>query len=389
MYTRWGTGAGRRGRRVGSRRDARRHLDHGDRRARGRRSSRGQGPVRHRGRHDDLRVDHLRRPRPHRECRGRSPARGSGLRQRRQVEPARVRVRRDVDEPTLRLGAQPACSRSDRRRLERRLGGGARGRPCRRRARLRLGRLDPHPGRVLRHRRLQADVRPRVAGGVLAARAELRPRGTDGAGRRNVRRDDGGARGRLRADDARPRRPARRARLDGRGSARRPRARAGSRRALPTVRADRLSARAGAHPRVHARSRRGPPEPLRRARRRVRRGRRLEAARALLPRHRRRARGGGTGTRGAARRSGAAARGIRPAADADAGVRRPDVRRVRERRDPHFYHPFHEPLQRARLARARAAVRPGRAWIARIRADRRPPGGRCARPRGRIGARTP
>ena len=63
-----------------------------------------------------------------------------------------------------------------RRRLERRLGGGARRGPRRRRARHRLRRLDPYPGRLVRRRRLQADVRPRPARRLLPARAQLRPR---------------------------------------------------------------------------------------------------------------------------------------------------------------------------------------------------------------------
>ena len=48
-------------------------------------------------------------------------------------------------------------------RIEQRLGRARRGRRVRPRARHRHRRLDPHPGRVLRHRRAEADVRPRSA----------------------------------------------------------------------------------------------------------------------------------------------------------------------------------------------------------------------------------
>ena len=49
-------------------------------------------------------------------------------------------------------------------------------------------RLDPHPGRLVRRRRVQADVRARPARRLLPARAELRPRRADGAhGRRTAR----------------------------------------------------------------------------------------------------------------------------------------------------------------------------------------------------------
>ena len=57
----------------------------------------------------------------------------------------------------------PSLPGPDGRRLERRLGGGARGRARRRGARDRLGRLDPDPRSLLRHRRLQADLRARLA----------------------------------------------------------------------------------------------------------------------------------------------------------------------------------------------------------------------------------
>ena len=147
-------------------------------------------------------------------------ARGGRLRERRQDEPARVRLRRHVDEPALRLGAEPGRARADRGRLERRLGGRA-GRGARRRgARHRHRRLDPDPGRVLRRRRLQADLRARAARRLLAARAELRPRRPDGAHGRGLRRDDAGARAGLRAAPSRALADlARRRRVDRRGGA--------------------------------------------------------------------------------------------------------------------------------------------------------------------------
>jgi Amidase len=63
------------------------------------------------------------------------------------------------------------------------LRGGARCRPGRRGARLGLGWLDPDPGRLLRRRRLQAEPRAGAARGLPPARAQLRPRGADGARR--------------------------------------------------------------------------------------------------------------------------------------------------------------------------------------------------------------
>ena len=96
----------------------------------------------------------------------------------------------------------PVRARADRGRIERRLGGGARGGARGRGARHGQRRLDPDPRRVLRHRRLQADVRARLARGLLAARAELRPRRADGADRRRLRRDAGSARAGARAGAA-------------------------------------------------------------------------------------------------------------------------------------------------------------------------------------------
>ena len=57
-------------------------------------------------------------------------------------------------------GAQSLAAGSSPGRLERRLGGGGRGRPRLCRDGQRHRRLDPPAGRVLRHRRHQADLRP-------------------------------------------------------------------------------------------------------------------------------------------------------------------------------------------------------------------------------------
>ena len=66
-------------------------------------------------------------------------------------------------------------------------------------ARHRLGRLDPHPRRLLRGRRLQADVRARAARRLLAARGLASTTRADGARRRDVHGDARGARARVRA----------------------------------------------------------------------------------------------------------------------------------------------------------------------------------------------
>ena len=114
-------------------------------------------------------------------------ARGRGLRGRRQDQPARVRVRNDLREPPLRRRAEPARVGTGRGRLERWERGCSRARRRRARARNGLRRLDPDTGRLLRRRRLQADVRARLPRGLLPARPELRPRRPDGTRRRGLR----------------------------------------------------------------------------------------------------------------------------------------------------------------------------------------------------------
>ena len=84
---------------------------------------------------------------------------------------------------------ESAVSGTHGRRVERRLGGGDRRGARRVRARHRLRRLDPDPRGVLRDRRLQAELRARLARRCLSARAELRSRRADGGlGRRRARR---------------------------------------------------------------------------------------------------------------------------------------------------------------------------------------------------------
>ena len=210
--------------------------------ARGNRARR-QGPVRHRRPDDDLRLGDLRRARADRDRRGGAPPRGGRLRERRQDEPARVRLRDDLARTSTSATSRTRSRPGRRRRVERRLGGRARRRARRRRARHGHRRLDPDPGRVLRRRRLQADLRARLARGLLPARAELDHAGPMARTVEECTRDDAalapgferadarlarGGRGRRRLDGAR--RPARpRAGRGGSGAASRAAARSTSR----------------------------------------------------------------------------------------------------------------------------------------------------------------
>src|SRR5262249_43114268 len=139
-----------------------------------------------------------------------------------QGEPPRVPPRAHPPKPPHRGAPEPPPPRPAGGRLERRLGRGPCGGPRGRRARLRLGRVDPNPRRLLRRRRFQADLRARPDRRLLPARAELRPRRADGPRRRRLRPDDGGARPGVRGSGGRARRPARRRRLAGRGGSARP-----------------------------------------------------------------------------------------------------------------------------------------------------------------------
>ena len=135
----------------------------------------------------DVRLGDLRGARPGQECSIRPPCRSGRLRERRQDEPARVRLRGHVGERTLRHRPESPRFRPDRRRLVRRFRCGAGSGPRRSCARNRLRRLDPHSCSVLRRGRFQADLRPRLDRRLLSARTQLRPRRTDGAERHRLR----------------------------------------------------------------------------------------------------------------------------------------------------------------------------------------------------------
>ena len=85
-----------------------------------------------RGAHD-VRLGRVRRPRADRDGRSRASARSRRIRERRQDEPARVRLRRHLAERPLRHRAEPGRSRPHVGRLERRHRGRDRGRARRRR----------------------------------------------------------------------------------------------------------------------------------------------------------------------------------------------------------------------------------------------------------------
>ena len=314
---------------------------------------------------------------PAQQRRGGAAAGGGRLRRRGQDEPARVRVRHLVAEPALRHRAEPARAGPPRRRLERRLRGGDRGRRRRARPRHGLGRIDPDPRRLVRHRRVQADVRPRPGGRLLPARAELRPRRADGVDGGGLRRADAGARPRLRAG---------RARVAGGGRGRhrvarprgpaRARARRGRGGAVPAQAHDRLPARRRREPAVHARGGRRPPRPLPGERRRVRRQRPRQAG-ALLRGDGRRGRGRAARTRRVPRALRGRAGRRRSAADADGRLRRSAGRRGRAVHPP-GRDPVHVPVRLAGLARARAPLRRRGGRFARLRPARGPIGRRCA-----------
>ena len=141
--------------------------------------------------------------------------------------------RQDAD-PRVRVGdllgqradghePQPVGARPHLGRLERRLGRGARLAPGDARPRQRHRRLDPRALGVLRHRRLQADLRTRQPRRDLAARPHARPSGPDGA---HACRRSAAARGRSPATTRPIRRPP-----TCRSATSTPRSRAGSRAA--------------------------------------------------------------------------------------------------------------------------------------------------------------
>ena len=162
----------------------------------------------------------------------------------------------DLAERPLRHRAEPGRAGPHLGRVERRVGGGARGRARRGGARHRLGRLDPDPVGLLRHRRLQADLRARPDRRRLSARAELRPRRADGARRRRLRRDDGGARAGVRGRGGGARRRARGvAWCRGRRPARARAGRGGRGAVFPRSRSS-CRSRSDDHAALHARGRR-------------------------------------------------------------------------------------------------------------------------------------
>ena len=333
----------------------RRDLDHRAACARGRAAARGEGSVRHRRDPDDVRLGGLRRPRPTRHRGRRAPARGR---------------------PAGRTSARPTCTSSPTASPRRtchygtvpnpaapgRTSGGSSGGSAaalvtgrgRRSARHRHRRLDPDPGRLLRHRGLQAVVRARADRRRLPARAELRPRRADGARRRGLRRAAAGAGSRLR----RPRRSRRSRR---------------SRSASPgSTAANRSSAHgceavAQLFPQPRRRSTSRPPR--RSARRSCARSATSTASStrrtATCTARTSPARSSGAwrsptasthaaqqARRRARRARSGRARGLRPAAHTDPGVRRAACRRRRARDSRHA----------SRSSRSRSTLSAGRPW---------------------------
>ena len=337
----------------------RRDLDHRAACARRRAAARREGPLRH-GRHpDDVRLGGLRRPRPTGHRGRRAAARDGGLDERRQDQPARVRLRRHLAEPALRDGAQPGRARPHLGRLERRLGGGARHRGGRRR------RSAPTPA-------ARSGSRPRAAGSPASSRPTGSCRPTASSRSRRASTTQARWRGRRRL-----RRLLRElvpgfatealasleevtvgvAWLD---------------RCEPLVRA-RLEAVAAALPTTGSRSTSRPPRPFAPAfMREV-----GDVHRELYATHsdlygeniagkiercladlRRRVRGGQQARRGARRARSGGARGLRPAATPTLGFVAPPADVVEP--EVRALHHLHVPVQRARLAGAGPAVRSGR-----------------------------
>ena len=181
---------------------------------------------------------------PTETARGGAAARGGGLRERRQDEPARVRLRDDLREPALRRRAEPALSRAASRagRAAARRPRSRPGSPTRRSAPTRPARSGSPPpaaassGTSRRHGLVSLDgCWPLAASfdtaGPIAADVDDVPADARGAGARIRARRAGvarGARGRRRLDRPRraarsasgSRRPRRASRADARSSSR-------------------------------------------------------------------------------------------------------------------------------------------------------------------------
>ena len=152
-------------------------------------AGRPQGPDPHPRHPDDVRVAHLRGPRPRGGRADRRAPAGSGGHHHRQDQHPRVRRRFADLQRGLRAYLQPLGRDEDLRREQRRRGGGARHRDGPDRRRQRLRRLAPQPRELLRSGRAPALARP---GAGLAGRDPLVPGsgpGADGAERRRCRVD--------------------------------------------------------------------------------------------------------------------------------------------------------------------------------------------------------
>ncbi len=136
------------------------------------RADRGQGarPGRRLAVHP--RLGAAARRHRHRDVDAGAPtARDRRGRPRRADDGIRVRGRQLRPHRAPRHDAQPVAGRPHARRLVGRVGGGRRRRHRHDRHGRRRWRLDPHPGRVLRTRRAEGDVRP----GAAVAQLPLRP----------------------------------------------------------------------------------------------------------------------------------------------------------------------------------------------------------------------
>ncbi len=150
---------------------------------------------RHQGRDADGRHPHhvrfaaLQGQCPGRGCRSRPPSQGRRRHRAGQDQHAGIRDRRQHRQPGVRRDAQSVESGAEPGRLVGRFGGGGRDRHAAAGAGHRLRLLDPHSGRVLRHRRHPADAR---ADAELsdAARLGLRPGARPAGAHRRRRRVD-------------------------------------------------------------------------------------------------------------------------------------------------------------------------------------------------------